>query len=273
MENKKMLLVIGGVLVVLLAGAGILYSRLGSSVNREILQTQAVAEGTAAGGQKASGEGQAEIGDSGETVAVDGQNGGPDSKGPDGENGGPGSSSPDGENGSPGSGSPDGENGGPGTSSPDGQASQASAPDFTVQDGEENPVKLSDMVGKPVVLNFWASWCPPCKMEMPDFQEAFTEYGDSVHFMMVNLTDGGRETVDTAKKYVEDQGYTFPVYFDTGSEAAIVYGIMAVPATFFIDAEGKPVARASGAIDRETLEKGIEMVLPGDESPETEAGT
>ncbi|MCI8742209.1 MAG: redoxin domain-containing protein [Lachnospiraceae bacterium] len=273
MENKKMLLVIGGVLVVLLAGAGILYSRLGSSVNREILQTQAVAEGTAAGGQKASGEGQAEIGDSGETVAVDGQNGGPDSKGPDGENGGPGSSSPDGENGSPGSGSPDGENGGPGTSSPDGQASQASAPDFTVQDGEENPVKLSDMVGKPVVLNFWASWCPPCKMEMPDFQEAFTEYGDSVHFMMVNLTDGARETVDTAKKYVEDQGYTFPVYFDTGSEAAIVYGIMAVPATFFIDAEGKPVARASGAIDRETLEKGIEMVLPGDESPETEAGT
>ena len=63
------------------------------------------------------------------------------------------------------------------------------------------------------------------------------------------------------------------MYFDTGSEAAIVYGIMAVPATFFIDAEGKPVARASGAIDRETLEKGIEMVLPGDESPETEAGT
>lgn len=256
MENKKMLLVIGGVLVVLLGGAGILYSRLGSSVNREILQTQAAAEGTAAGGQKASGEGQAEIGDSGETVAVDGQNGGPGSKGPGGENGGPGSGSPDGENGSP-----------------DGQVSQAAAPDFTVQDGEDNPVKLSDMVGKPVVLNFWASWCPPCKMEMPDFQEAFTEYGDSVHFMMVNLTDGARETVDTAKKYVEDQGYTFPVYFDTGSEAAIVYGIMAVPATFFIDAEGKPVARASGAIDRETLEKGIEMVLPGDESPETEAGT
>ncbi len=249
MENKKMLLVIGGVLVVLLGGAGILYSRLGGSVNREILQTQAVAEGTAAGGQKASGEGQAEIGDSGETVAVDGQNGGPGSK------------------------SPGGENGGPGSGSPDGQASQAAAPDFTVQDGEDNPVKLSDMVGKPVVLNFWASWCPPCKMEMPDFQEAFTEYGDSVHFMMVNLTDGARETVDTAKKYVEDQGYTFPVYFDTGSEAAIVYGIMAVPATFFIDAEGKPVARASGAIDRETLEKGIEMVLPGDESPETEAGT
>lgn len=256
MENKKMLLVIGGALVVLLAGAGILYSRLGSSVNREILQTQAVAEGTAAGGQKTSGEGQAEIGDSGETVAVDKQNGGPGSKSPDGENSGPGSGSTDGENGSP-----------------DGQASQAAAPDFTVQDGEENPVKLSDMVGKPVVLNFWASWCPPCKMEMPDFQEAFTEYGDSVHFMMVNLTDGARETVDTAKKYVEDQGYTFPVYFDTGSEAAIVYGIMAVPATFFIDAEGKPVARASGAIDRETLEKGIEMVLPGDESPETEAGT
>ena len=268
MENKKMLLVIGGVLVVLLGGAGILYSRLGGSVNREILQTQAVAEGTAAGGQKASGEGQAEIGDSGETVAVDGQNGGPGSKSPGGENGGPGSGSPDGENGGPGSGSPDGENG-----SPDGQASQAAAPDFTVQDGEDNPVKLSDMVGKPVVLNFWASWCPPCKMEMPDFQEAFTEYGDSVHFMMVNLTDGARETVDTAKKYVEDQGYTFPVYFDTGSEAAIVYGIMAVPATFFIDAEGKPVARASGAIDRETLEKGIEMVLPGDESPETDAGT
>ncbi|MBP3544577.1 MAG: TlpA family protein disulfide reductase, partial [Lachnospiraceae bacterium] len=68
------------------------------------------------------------------------------------------------------------------------------APDFTVIDAEGNEVKLSDMRGKPVVVNFWASWCGPCKMEMPEFEEVYKELGDEVHFMMVNLTDGWQET-------------------------------------------------------------------------------
>ena len=90
------------------------------------------------------------------------------------------------------------------------QEEAPAAPDFTVLDTDGQEVRLSDMQGTPVVLNFWASWCPPCKSEMPDFEEASKTYEGKVAFMMVNLTDGGRETVDTAKAYIEEQGYTSP---------------------------------------------------------------
>ena len=63
------------------------------------------------------------------------------------------------------------------------------APDFTVVDIDGNEHKLSEFEGKPVVLNFWASWCGPCKSEMPDFDEAYKKYKDEIHFLMVNLTD------------------------------------------------------------------------------------
>lgn len=64
------------------------------------------------------------------------------------------------------------------------------APDFTVIDSKGKQTKLSDHIGKPIVLNFWASWCPPCKSEMPDFNEIYLEKGNEISFMMINMTDG-----------------------------------------------------------------------------------
>ena len=115
-------------------------------------------------------------------------------------------------------------------------------------------------MGKTIVLNFWASWCSPCKSEMPEFNEAWEELDGEVQFLMVNMTDGSRETVDTAKEYVEGQGFSFPVFFDTGSEAAMAYSAYSLPTTYFIDAEGYVVARAVGAIDRDTLQKGLDLI-------------
>ena len=134
------------------------------------------------------------------------------------------------------------------------------APDFTVYDADGNAVSLSDFIGKPTVVNFWASWCGPCQMEMPDFDEMYQKLGDEVNFFMVNMTDGSRETVEAAKKFIEDSGYSFPIYFDTDLDAAMTYGVNSLPSTYFIDAEGHAIARGQGAIDAETLKYGIDMI-------------
>ena len=134
------------------------------------------------------------------------------------------------------------------------------APDFTVYDADGKAYKLSDMKGKPVVLNFWASWCPPCKAEMPDFDEICKEYEGRVTFMMVNLTDGKNETVESARNFIHMMEYSFPVYYDTDMDAANKYGIQSIPTTFFIDAEGRLIAYYTGAMSGETLKKGISLI-------------
>ena len=135
------------------------------------------------------------------------------------------------------------------------------APDFTVTDADGNLVNLYDFLGKPIIVNFWASWCGPCRSEMPDIQKAYEQYGNEIHFLIINLTDGSRETVEAARDYVSQEGYTFPIYFDTTLNAASVYGAYSIPMTFFIGAEGQPIARYSGAMPADILQQGIDMLL------------
>ena len=137
-----------------------------------------------------------------------------------------------------------------------------SAPDFTVLDSNMNPVSLSDLFGKPIEVTFWASWCPNCLTEMPHFEEAYKKYGDEIHFVMLNATDGERETLARAQALIEKSGYTFPVYYDTTMEASITYYTTALPMTFFINADGDLVASGTGSLDPESLQRGIDMILP-----------
>lgn len=133
------------------------------------------------------------------------------------------------------------------------------APDFKVTDLDGNEVKLSDFFGKPIVLNFWATWCYYCKEEMPDFNKAYLEYPD-VQFLMINATDGIQETLEKAKKYVEDEGFDFDVYFDTELDAVSAYGVTGFPCTYFIDSDGSLVTRGRGMLDYDTLVRGIGMI-------------
>ncbi|HHY28463.1 MAG TPA: TlpA family protein disulfide reductase [Desulfitobacterium dehalogenans] len=128
------------------------------------------------------------------------------------------------------------------------------APDITIYGTDGAEYKLSDFQGKPVVLNFWASWCPPCREEMPHFNEAYAQYKNEVAFLMVDLVDGQRETEESGQAFVKKEGYAFPIYLDKNTQAASVYGVSTIPTTLFIDEEGYIVTGYRGPLKKSTLE-------------------
>lgn len=135
------------------------------------------------------------------------------------------------------------------------------AQDFTSYRDDGSAVTLKEMRGKPVVVNFFASWCGPCRIEMPYFDEAYQQYGEQVTFMMVNLCAFGNDTKENGKKMVEEGGWTFPVYFDTDGDAAMKYAIRSMPTTIFVSADGELKGRHTGVMDKATLEKTIQHML------------
>ena len=135
------------------------------------------------------------------------------------------------------------------------------APDFTVLDSYGSSVRLSGKFGTPIVINFWATWCSPCRQELPDFNRLYSEYGDRVTFMMVNLTDGLRDTVEGTKSFVAQNGYTFPVYFDTSSSGANAYGVSSIPQTTFIDRNGNVYTTRIGSMNESTLRGYLDALL------------
>ena len=141
---------------------------------------------------------------------------------------------------------------------------RTAAPDFTVTDGEGDLVSLSQLTGEvPVVLNFWTSKCGPCRTEMPHFEQAHQRYGDQVRFVMVDAVGFMGESEQSGRDYVEEQGYTLPVYYDLDQSATLTYGIRAFPTTFFLDAEGNLVAYAESMLTEDALNTGLEMLVPG----------
>lgn len=123
------------------------------------------------------------------------------------------------------------------------------APDFTAELIDGSSLALSDLKGKPVIINFWATWCGPCVREMPAFERLKENYGDDIGIIAVNCGDDA----DTVKDFVDENGYTFPVALDENYEVAMLYPSNSIPYTVVLDANGKITHVSTGAYDTDTM--------------------
>lgn len=144
------------------------------------------------------------------------------------------------------------------------------APDFTLVDqfGEEH--KLSDYKGKVVFLNFWATWCPPCREEMPDIEALYKEYGENSEDLVIlsvanpktkDNPNNNDKTIEEVTKFMEDNGYSYPTLMDTTGDVLLQYYITAFPTTFMIDREGRVIGYASGALTKDIMKNIITQAL------------
>lgn len=140
--------------------------------------------------------------------------------------------------------------------------------DFTLTDQYGNTHTLSDYKGKTVFLNFWATWCPPCRAEMPDIQKLYEEYAeagdDSVVILGIAAPDYGQEqSEDKIIDFLEENGYTYPVVMDPGGSLFAQYGIYSFPTTFMIDKDGNVFGYASGQLSEDIMRSIIRQTVEG----------
>ena len=123
------------------------------------------------------------------------------------------------------------------------------APDFTGELMDGTSITLSELQGKPVIINFWATWCGPCVKEMPAFERLKDDFGDKIGIIAVNCGDDA----ETVKDFVEENGYTFPVVLDEEYSISMLYPTNSIPYTVVLDAEGKVTHISTGALDADTM--------------------
>ena len=141
------------------------------------------------------------------------------------------------------------------------------APDFTLTDQYGETHTLSDYQGQTVFLNFWATWCGPCKMEMPDIQALYEEWdenaGDLVVLGVAGPGIGQEGSAEDIAAFLEENGYTYPVVMDDTGMLFYQYGISAYPTTFMIDPEGNVFGYVQGAVSREIMDDIVEQTMTG----------
>lgn len=141
--------------------------------------------------------------------------------------------------------------------------------DFELKDQYGKTHKLSDYKGKVVFLNFWATWCPPCKMEMPDIQKLYEKYekqGEKSEVVVLSVAAPNTQdekNIDGIKAFLEENGYTYPVLMDDGGYTFGAYRISSLPTTFMIDKEGNVFGYVQGGLTQEAMESIIEQTIIG----------
>jgi cytochrome c biogenesis protein CcmG/thiol:disulfide interchange protein DsbE len=130
-------------------------------------------------------------------------------------------------------------------------------PDFELDDLDDDPVRLSEFRGRPLVLTFFASWCHPCEEEMPLLEEALADMPEAFAVLAVSYEDLERDSRD----FVDRLGVTYPVALDPGGDVKDAYGINAIPQTFFVDADGVLRDRVYGITSRDALDEPLDALL------------
>ena len=142
----------------------------------------------------------------------------------------------------------------------DAQGQRPRVPDFTLMSNQGKPISLSDYAGRIVVLNFWASWCPGCRAEMPELQklhQELMETEDAV-LLLLNQIDGQLETQTSGSKYLEENGFSFINLYDYGTVGAGIFGVSGYPTTVIIDREGYLSGYVLGQVTYDGLKRLIE---------------
>ncbi|HDX9708364.1 redoxin domain-containing protein [Bacillus cereus] len=133
-----------------------------------------------------------------------------------------------------------------------------SAPDFTLTKLDGTNVKLSDLKGKKVILNFWATWCGPCQQEMPDMEAFYKEHKENVEILAVNYTPsekgGGEEKVSN---FAKKKGITFPILLDKNIDVTTAYKVITIPTSYFIDTKGVIQDKFIGPMTQKEMEKRV----------------
>jgi thiol-disulfide isomerase/thioredoxin len=138
------------------------------------------------------------------------------------------------------------------------KAQYEKAPDFEIRDIKGNTVKLSDYSGRVIILNFFATWCPPCRAEMPDFNEIAKEYSGRVEVIAVNV---GRESAAVVKKFAGANGLNFTIAIDDGNVSALYGPVRAIPVTVIIDRNFNIAKRYIGARKKAVFVSDIKKLL------------
>lgn len=134
------------------------------------------------------------------------------------------------------------------------------APDFEIETLNGERVKLSDYRGKRIMLNFWASWCGPCRAEIPDMQKFYEQKEEDIEILAVNLVDSRSDEAENVGPFVKDYELTFPVLLDWGNIVAGIYQIQPIPTTFLIHSDGRIHNIAYGPLNYELMVQEFEKM-------------
>ncbi len=133
------------------------------------------------------------------------------------------------------------------------------APNFILHTLSGHPIELSQLKGKPVLINFFASWCPPCQAEAPDLVQMYDRYHTQVVFLGVDMTES--DSRSAVQAFMKKVGIHYPIVLDSLGKVAKQYDVISIPMSFFVNAQGVIVARVAGAMNRNSLASELSHLL------------